>query len=75
MQGAAGLSFIVQASESLNGADWVDIWNSETDGYTSPRVTVNEDDADHRVLRVTDVETIATGAERRFLRVKLVQAP
>ena len=72
---AAGLSFIVQASETLNSGDWVDIWNSEIDGYASPRVTVNEDNADHRVLTVTDVETIVTGAERRFLRVKLVQAP
>lgn len=72
---ASGLTFIVQASETLESTEWVDIWNSETDGYSSPRVTVDQDNADHRVLTVTDVESIATGAPRRFLRVKLVQTP
>ena len=72
---ASGLTFIVQASETLESTDWVDIWNSSTDGYSSPRVTVDQDNADHRVLTVTDLESIVTGAPRRFLRVKLVQTP
>jgi cyclophilin family peptidyl-prolyl cis-trans isomerase len=72
---APSLTYIVQASDTLLSPDWVDIWNSATDGYASPRVTVDQDNADHRVITITDVETIVTGQPRRFLRVKVVQAP
>jgi cyclophilin family peptidyl-prolyl cis-trans isomerase len=72
---AAGLTYIVQASETLNSNDWADIWNSATDGYTSPRVTVDQDNADHRVITITDVQTIATGQPLRFLRVRIVYSP
>lgn len=72
---APSLTYIVQASETLLNPDWTDIWNSATDGYGSPRVTVDQNNADHRVITITDVETIAATESRRFLRVKVVQAP
>jgi cyclophilin family peptidyl-prolyl cis-trans isomerase len=72
---AAALTYIVQASESLESNSWVDIWHSATDGYTSPRVTVNQDNADHRVITITDTQTIATGQPMRFLRVRIVYTP
>ena len=69
------LTYVVQASETLQSNAWTDIWNSSTDGFSPPRATVDQDNADHRVVTITDVETIITGQPYRFLRVKIIHTP
>lgn len=66
---AAGLSYAVEASNTLAANDWTTLWTS-ADGFGASAVSASEDQTDRTVVTVRDSQQ-TTVSPRRFLRVKI----
>jgi len=67
---AAGLTYSVEASNTLASNDWTTLWTSN-DGFTAPVVSKTVDQSDRTVVTIRDTQA-ASAVSRRFLRVKLI---
>lgn len=70
---AAGISYRVEASPSLNAASWSTLWTS-TQGFAVPVVTATVDQPDRTMVTIRDPAG-PPGTPRRFLRLAVTRAP
>ena len=67
----SGLSYVVEANNSLTGA-WTPVWSS-ADGLGNTQVAGFVDQADRTVLTIKD--SVALGTQpQRFMRLRVTQA-
>lgn len=70
---AHGLTYQVEASESLQSNQWSAVWTS-SEGFSVPAVIAAVDQPDRTMVTVRDLFG-SPGYSRRFLRVSVVQSP
>jgi hypothetical protein len=67
---AAGLTYIVEASNTLGSGDWTQLWSS-ADGLNASAVSSATDQGESNLVTIADTQP-ASASARRFLRVKLI---